>query len=153
MTQSWFVCEESGRWTAALRVAFNRSTQVLPWPRLVEVRNLTELANQSNDRRADLVLIEVSVANVAQGLEFARRCKPLDTPFVALLSDPSLWVSLTDLLWEAGAAEVVSSPRELRGLLRLHDRATACPRQAATTSFEQASFADWAWSMLPWQGA
>jgi hypothetical protein len=152
MMQTWLISEESGRWAAALRVAFDRSTNVAARPRLIEMRNLTELVAQPNEPGADLVLIEVGAANVARALEVAARWKSLGTPFVALLQDPVEHLRLTDLLFEAGAAEVSQSPRDLRGLLELHTRTSGRSRMAVSTSFERQSLTDWAWSMLPWQG-
>src|SRR5690349_14290217 len=134
MTQTWLISEESGRWAAALRVAFDRSTNVAARPRLIELRNLTELVAQWNEPGADLVLIEVGAANAAQALDVAGRWKSLGMPFVALLQDRIEHLRLTDLLWEAGAAEIVRSPRDLRGLLGLHNRTSARPRMAVSKS-------------------
>jgi hypothetical protein len=152
MPQSWLICEESGRWAAALRMAFGRSHHVSSRPRLIEVRSLTELADLSREREADLALIEVGTANVTQVLDFAVRLNAQGTPFVALLKDTAERVRLADLLWEIGAVEVVSSPRDLRGLLELYTRLAAHSPVRPDKDFDQQAFTDWAWSLLPWQG-
>lgn len=151
MTQSWIICEESGRWAAALRVAFNRSADIAP--RLIEVRSLLELSNRPTEQTDDLVLIEVGIANVAEVAGFAARLNSQVAPFVALLKDAAEGRRLADLLWEAGAVDVLSSPRELRGLLELHRRLATRSRVGRGPSLEQPSLTSWAWSMVPWQGA
>ena len=152
MAQSWLICEESGRWAAALRIAFDRSEHITSRPRLTEVRNLAELSNHPGERQADLVLVEVGTTSAAQTLEFAARLGARGTPFAALLKDALERSRLADLLWEAGAVEVVSSPRDLRGLLERHGRSTAHSRAGLGESLDSQSLADWAWSLLPWQG-
>lgn len=151
MAQSWLICEESGRWAAALRIAFDRSEHIPLPPRLTESRNLAELSNPPSERQADLVLLEVGTTNAAQVLEFAARLGVEGTPFAALLKDALQSDRLTDLLWEVGAAEVVSSPRDLRGLLELYGRSTAHSRAGLGKSLDNQSVADWASSLLPWQ--
>jgi len=50
-----------------------------------------------------------------------------------------------------GAAEVVESPRQLCGLLALHNRLTAARGPIFSGLADRQSFAEWAWSTLPWQ--
>ncbi|HMC10943.1 MAG TPA: hypothetical protein VKH44_06620, partial [Pirellulaceae bacterium] len=69
---------------------------------------------------------------------------------ITTLGEPDLQ-QVADLLWEAGAAEVVQSPRELCGLLGLHSRLAAARGPLTVGVGVSQSLADWAWSTLPWQ--
>lgn len=151
MAQKWLICEESGRWAAALRTAFGRRDDAWSRPRLTEVRNLAELANLPREREANLILMEVGTARVTRVLDLAARLNSQGVPFVALLKDAAERAPLGDLLWEIGAVEVVSSPRDLRGLLELYTRLAARSPVGSDKHFDQQSFTDWAWSVLPWQ--
>ena len=59
--------------------------------------------------------------------------------------------TLADLLWEAGAVEIVESPRQMGLLLALRDRMVAGHDSRVGEFVEPRSFAEWAWSTLPWQ--
>jgi hypothetical protein len=150
--QKWIVCETSGRWAAAMRVARSRSPNVQPLPRLYEVRTLGELATQLDEDRLDLVLIEVGTGSLTETLQLLVRRRPQISKFVALL-DSAAYQSqaLAELLWEVGALEVVESPRQLAGLLALQNRLAAARSPLGNRVDERQSFADWAWSTLPWQ--
>jgi hypothetical protein len=161
--QTWIVCEKSGRWTAALRTAFARLPEVQPPPRLREVRTLDELSSYLEEHGHDLALIEAGGGNLTAVLQLMVRRGPMATQFVALVDDadiqprhPAITTGngtqpIVDLLWEAGAMEVVESPRQLNGLLALHDRLSAAHGTINSGVNESQSFADWAWSTLPWQ--
>jgi hypothetical protein len=116
------------------------------------LRDLAEIATLPRERETDLVLIEVGAANLTQVLDLAARLNSERVPFVALLKDAVERSRLRDLLWEAGAVEVVSSPRDSRGLLELCARSATHSPEGPDNRFDQQSFADWAWSLLPWQG-
>jgi hypothetical protein len=158
--QKWVVCEHSGRWTAALRTAFARLPNARRVPRLYEVRTLGELSICLDERPHDLTLIEVAPQSRIEIIAFLTRRGPLLGPFVALLGsvaerpDPIIEKSgeaAADLLWEMGAAEVVESPRQLRGLVALHDRLLTARGPDSPGLGNRHSFAEWAWSTLPWQ--
>jgi hypothetical protein len=162
--QHWIVCERSGRWTAALRIAFSRLAEAQTIPRLYEVRTLGELLTHLDEHGCDLALIEVGMENLAEVLQLLMRSGARLAQCVALLEDShdqrrqSAAAShepdtqpIADLLWEAGAAEVVESPRQLRGLLALHNRLAAARGPIMGGVAERQSFAEWAWSTLPWQ--
>jgi hypothetical protein len=158
--QKWVVCEESGRWVAALRIAFARWSKVQPTPRLYEVRTLGELSTHLDEHGCDLMLIEVGRKNLADVLQLVLRGERPLARFVALLEDAdrqrhrvvaTAGEPVADLLWEAGATEVVESPRQLRGLLGLHSRLAAARGRVIGGADASQSFADWAWSTLPWQ--
>jgi hypothetical protein len=147
----WIVCEESGRWTAAIRTAFVRLQAQTRSPRLYEVRSLAEASAYLDESTHSLILVEVIATNLVGSLVLLRRCEAHLVPFVALLGETSRRPHLADLLWEAGATEVVESPRELRGLIALHQRISSAAGFAAANLLDRESFADWAWSTLPWQ--
>lgn len=164
VAQKWVVCEQSGRWSAALRIAFARLPKGRPTLRLYEVRTLAELSTHVEEHGSELALVEVGRENLADVLQLLMRRGPQLGQFVALLEEtgPSPQAApgtsgesglqpVADLLWELGALEVVESPRQLRGLLAVHDRISATRAPTMCGLAESQSFADWAWSTLPWQ--
>src|SRR4051794_2582040 len=74
--QHWVVCEQSGRWSAGLRVAFGRLPGAGSSLRLLEVRTLRELLAHSDDRPCDLSLIEVGPENLTEILQLLVRRDP-----------------------------------------------------------------------------
>ncbi|HEX5471639.1 MAG TPA: hypothetical protein VFW73_07115 [Lacipirellulaceae bacterium] len=162
----WIVCEQSGRWTAALRIAFARTSLANLAPPLYEVRSLAELTARLDEHRDSLGLIEVRQANFAEVLELlVQSVTGRPSWFVALLDD-SLWQGdvtdsarighkqeVADMLWEAGVVDVVDSPRRLKGLLELPGRVAAARRPMVRPSANSQTFSEWAWSLLPWQDA
>jgi hypothetical protein len=162
--QHWVVCEQSGRWSAWLRVAFGRLPGAGSSLRLLEVRTLRELLAHSDDRPCDLSLIEVGPENLTEILQLLVRRDPRLDRFVALLEgigdQPHMPIaragepiggSIADLLIEAGAIDIVESPRQLRGLMALHNRLWTIRRSSTSGVAEAQSFVDWAWSTIPWQ--
>src|SRR3954468_15735489 len=162
--QKWVVCEELGRWTGALRVAFLRWPKTQTAPRLYEVRTLGELSTQSDEHGCDLALVEVGRQNLAEVLKLLVHRGPRASQLVALLEDvgaqghaaaaiagdPSAQ-AIGDLLWEVGAVEIVESPRQMGRLLALHNRLVVARGSIPVDFVESRSFAEWAWSTLPWQ--
>jgi hypothetical protein len=163
-TQNWIVCEQTGRWAAALRVAFARSSRARSAPRLYELRSLVDLAAPMQEHLDSVWLVEVRQANLAEVLELLAHGASVRPCWCAALLDDSLWQEdqvvsassgrkqeIIDVFWEAGMVEVVESPRQLSGLLALHERlaAACCPTIARPA--ESQAVADWAWSSLPWQ--
>src|SRR4051794_37617647 len=116
VAQKWVVCEQSGRWTAALRVAFSRWPNVQTAPRVYEARTLGELSAHLDEHDCDLALVEVGRHNLTDVLQLSAHRGPHAPRLVALLGDvgpqrhaataitgdPSTQV-VADLLWEAGA--------------------------------------------------
>jgi hypothetical protein len=111
----------------------------------------------------ELALVEVRRENLTEVLQLLVRRGSYLPQFVALLEETALQQHaaamrgelgtqpIADLLWEAGAADVVESPRQLRGLLALHSRLAAAQSSIVDSFAERQSFSDWAWSTLPWQ--
>ena len=150
--QKWIVCEQSGRWAAAMRVACARLPKAHPMPRLYEVRTLRELSTLPDEHGRDLALIEVGPGNLTEVLQLLVRCRSQLSQFVALLGNPADQAQpIAELLWEVGALEVVESPRQLGGLIALQNRLAAARGPSVGGVDERQSFADWAWSTLPWQ--
>jgi hypothetical protein len=111
-----------------------------------------------------LALFEVGRENLTEILQLLMRRGRQLGQFVALLEEtgPSRQAAagiisepgmqpIADLLWELGVVEVVESPRQLNGLLALHDRLAAARSPMIGGTAERRSFNDWAWSTLPWQ--
>src|SRR4051812_26524291 len=112
----WIVCERSGRWSTALRAAFNQLPDEEVAPQVFEVRGLPELMAEVKVRADWLGLVEVRRDNLAEVLELlslgdgkqsARMVALLDFP----PDDPPVFSSrqfdrqeVIDVLWEAGAA-------------------------------------------------
>lgn len=164
---AWVVCERSGRWAAALRIALARrpAYEVAP-PRLREVRSLGELDEYVREHRRPLCLIEVRSDTFDQMLAWladtARR-QPAGR-FVAVLADDGSCDDIEsplsgdrrrhdviDALREAGALEVAQSPRHMRQVLTLADRHWAESDQHTATDSAEQSLTEWVASRLPWQ--
>jgi hypothetical protein len=123
-------------------------------PCLNETRTPGELSEHCADSTCDLSLIEVGRANLTDVLRLLLRRGRRPDLFVALLDEPEDAAArrlLADLLWEAGAADVIASPRQMGGLLALHRQIAARHRPIPFGSADGKTFADWAWSTLPWQ--
>lgn len=162
---SWIICELSGRWAAALRVALSRLPGAGFAPRLYEVRSLTEFAALLDNHRNSLGLIEVQKANLSEVLQLLADKHSRQTgQFVALLDYPLSPPysapatshdsrTVIDVLREAGVADVLESPRNLHELLSLGKHFAAVARRSAGYTAESRSVADSALSALPWQNA
>ena len=166
MTQAeWVICERSSRWAAAVRTALKRACGAKPSaPRVFEVRQLGEVTERLKIQPNCLVLVEVNRANLGTVLAWladggrrhpgARFAALIDGSLVpAAGSGPDdMRQQLLGVLYEAGAGDVIDSPRRLHGLLELgsrHAQRLSMRRSAPTADM---SPVDWAWSMLPWQG-
>jgi hypothetical protein len=98
------------------------------------------------------MLIEVNPKNLTEVLPLLLTGSSQLSQFVALLDNPAGQLQLiADLFWEAGALEVVESPRQLAGLFALQNRLAAARGPSVGGVDRRQSFADWAWSALPWQ--
>jgi hypothetical protein len=172
----WIICERSTRWAAALRMALSVDAGPLSnSTTLHEVRSLAELNDQLRAHPRSLVLTEVTQDNIEAALAWLQLTTSQAKHALAIalldthrMDDPVRPLTtrneqdcpsgdreaLSAALREAGAADVVYSPRQIRPILTLGQRHAASCRNAepdhpgATQSFE-----DWAWSLLPWQDA
>jgi hypothetical protein len=152
ISNPWIVCEKSGRWTAALRVALSREKSITLTPRFLQVRSLAELDAAMNQRGAPVGLVEVRPDNLGAALEMFAKSTPQNFPFIALLDDTLAGHQVvTDALWEAGAAEVVDSPRRMRPVMKFAELAAAVRVKLPARAIEVKSIAEKAWAALPWQ--
>lgn len=164
--RTWIVCERSGRWAAALRIAMARQqTGEAAPPRLREVRHLVELSEYVREHRHALCLIEVRSDTYDQTLAWLAEAvhrQPAGR-FIALLDgdccdgieSPNVGDTrrrdVIDALREAGALDVVQSPRHLRQVLALADRHWAQSAQHAAADSADQSLSNWVAELLPWQ--
>ena len=158
--QTWVVCEQSGRWASALRLAIARRPNERLTPRLYEVRVLPELLLLLKDRSIELALVEVGRANLADMLELLVQGQITQSSRNVALLDQSICENnsaerraVSDALWEAGAVDVVESPRSLVRLFALGERIADLSVKSGHNSLERQPVAEWAWSLLPWQAS
>jgi hypothetical protein len=147
---SWIVCERTGRWTAALRQAIDRSLQKRTYPipqHIRETRSLADFEAACSERPATLSLLEVRIEIFAAVLDLLSSESTRRMPIVALLHEPLL----ADALREAGALAVIDSPRRIASVVELATQISA--NQSHLLVAEFISIADWAWAALPWQDA
>ena len=165
----WIVCETSGRWAAAMRLALARKATyndyaVLP-RRIQEVRSLAELGSAMSESHAALGLVEVRLDNLADVLELLSRGWKRNARLAALLDDSlrrqpvrvnsrrSSHHDATDALYEAGALAVIETPRHISRLFAVADRQLAFRTRILESFGDPTSIADRAWAALPWQDA
>jgi hypothetical protein len=154
------VCERSGRWAAALRVALHRQAfQSRVDYRLHEVRSLQELARRLEAPRPAIALVEVRPTNLAETLTWlAGACSSHSgIRCVALLDrrefDGHARNSVAVALRAAGAVDIVDSPRHLQSTLFAARRHAEGQCQYLPAGCSEPTFAEWAWGLLPWQPA
>jgi hypothetical protein len=129
----------------------------LSTPRIYQARRISEMNERLDEHGDSLVLVEADrsrFGDVLAWLTIAARSYPqarfavlLDRA-VALRCD---WQPISDSLREAGAHEVVASPRNLRSLLALGQRHAALRRISGKSPLDEASIEDRWWALLPWQ--
>jgi len=161
MTQcEWIVCERSGRWAAALRLAIARQrTSPIGKQPLHEVRSLQELAARLAERPRAVALVEVRRTNLAETLAWLAEAGPTypKARFVVLVdreeSDGEVGSGMTGVLLAAGAVGVADSPRRLQHVLAVGQRHFASQGRMPNGLGENQSLAEWAWALLPWQPA
>jgi hypothetical protein len=150
---TWVVCEETGRWAAALRLEFARIEKGRRAPGMREVRSLAELKLQLNEHAGAFSLIEIGQLNLASVLELVAHREPAIGRFAALLSDTSdRMQTIADVAWEAGAIDVIESPRHVHRLVAICGQLSATRPYIEQPASDRA-FAEWALSTLPWQDA
>jgi hypothetical protein len=161
----WIVCEHSGRWAAALRVALGRyggcSLDGVP-RRVYETRSLTEFSSVVLQYRASIALVEVSIHNFAEVLDLISRKRRQSTIYVSLLDESlqrasnsdrlslSAAIDAVDALQEAGSSVVLDSPRQIASLFPLAERLVDTGL-CAVLDASLNSIADMAQAALPWQ--
>jgi hypothetical protein len=149
--RSWIVCETSGRWTAALRVALARQNLVHAG-RIQEVRSLPEVS-AAQEASSALVLVEVRPDNLAASMNWFLRGWQHGARAVALLGGELSADQVAEALLEAGALAVIESPRHVAAVFGLAGRVAASRLAHAKKSGSVLSIAERAWAALPWQDA
>jgi hypothetical protein len=156
MTPVWIICERSTRWAAALRMSLMLDSRLNGNSmRIHEVRSLPELTECLTNQPTSVVLIEVSPNNLEATLAWlaATTGREKHVTAVALLDFDGADV-MADALREAGAMEVLQSPRQIRPVVTLGElHARRCQASAYGCPRSEPSIESWAWSLLPWQDA
>jgi hypothetical protein len=154
----WIVCERSSRWVSALRMTLAEpARQPAHSTAIIEVRGLTELTDCFKEHPTGFVLVEVMPINFEAVLTWLAAAANRDSrvAVVGLLEFPASQSDLpATVLREAGAIDVIHSPRQIRPVLALGERHVS-RRRTVTSIHCQAnqSFENWARSLLPWQDA
>ncbi len=163
----WIVCERRGVWAVGLRMAIaRRASGTIGAPRIYEVRSLEGLNERLAAKPDSLALVELHPGNISQVLSWSVKLATLhrQARFIGLVdrslqspddrygtSSSTQHSRLVEVLLEAGAVEIVSSPRQLpRILSTAFKHAEIWETRRRTTGLHQ-TITDWAWSLLPWQ--
>jgi hypothetical protein len=155
-TFPWIICERKHRWAAALRAALATAGQA-DSIKLQEVRTFDDLTALLQMLTNGLALVEVTRQSVDTALTWFAEVNCVSASIkTVLLMDRSLagQPEAIHVFREAGAVEIVVSPRHLTHILQLSRR---CSLNAANESPNRIAaeqpIAEWAWSLLPWQDA
>lgn len=144
----WVVCERTNRWVSALRMALTNSDRSF---RIRELRHIAELDRELAERPDAVVALEVRRDNFAELVAWlaAARKRHHHARAVALV-DRSIDThasEVQDLLVEAGAEAIATSPRKLSSAIAL----AAKHVEIAGKSAESSPLLAAAWTTLPWQ--
>jgi hypothetical protein len=159
------ICEQQSRWAPALRTLVLRRAGCTAVSHIEEVRSLSEFESRLAPRRFAVGLLEVSPSNCIEVLDWlGNHCSGARRPAVvcvlhsfsqivgdnsAVAADEHAFIS--DALREAGAVDVLDSPRQLHAVLGLAGRFRVCRSRRDATNSENVSITEWAWSLVPWQ--
>lgn len=133
------VCEKTGSWAAALRRALSPTRH-----RVHETRSLAECRRELAQSPASLIAVEVTMENCETLLE---RLLDLTRRFPkarAITFGSRALKPLECLVREAGATDVLLSPR------RIADAARLIERHVAQATGDQLPFRQAIWNRLPW---
>lgn len=154
----WTICERSGRWAAAVRLAIQRANwPATAVPRLFEVRRLIELEMRLDTQSNDVVMLEIhreNFADVLPWLAIASKLHPHARWAASIDADVAHRADreqLADALREAGASEVVHSPRQMQTILALGRWHAATQPLLPNSLPADLPIMAWAWASLPWQ--
>jgi len=150
---TWIVCESTGRWTAALRVALVRQGTNIGGGRIQELRSLAEFAGAADEGPSALVLLEVRPDNFGATLNWFFQGWQRGARAVALLGAELAVDQASEVLLEAGAVAVIASPRRIAAVLGVAGRVAVSRRRLAKTHGSAESITERAWAALPWQDA
>lgn len=163
------ICEQTNRWVSAVRLVFERDVSGDEANcRIRETRVLDELTTELAGRPASIAAIEIRdgnldevlawIANAQHRFPQARAIALLDRSLTTTRQGvrPSEEQSARDVcnaLYEAGATEVIESPRRLQPLLELVRRHMNIASRREAELAENLPLTDRLWSTLPWQDA
>lgn len=144
----WIVLERTNRWASALRMALAGGDRTL---RIRELRHIAELNRELAERPEAVVALEVRRDNFAElvaWLASARKRHALARS-VALVdrSIDSHAQEALDVLIEAGAEAIATSPRQLESVIALATRHAEITGKTERNASPLAA----AWASLPWQ--
>jgi len=134
------VCERTNQWAVALRWALSGSGI-----RVYETRRWTDCWQELASSPSTLLALELrrtNLAEIVRGLVESHRCYPQSGAVVLARRE------LRDCEWilrEAGALQVIFSPRDLSSVVRLAHHFCEQPSPPA------ASFHAWVWDRMPWK--
>lgn len=134
------VCERTGQWATALRRELNDSGV-----RLYETRSLADCWQALAKAPASFLVLELTAKNVEPLMAgLARMSREFPAARVAVATDRST-VGYQWLMREAGAIDVVNSPRRLAPL------AAVVLRHLAEVPAPQQTMVERIWATLPWK--
>lgn len=153
------ICERTGSWAAALRLAFTRaaaprnsdakptsesSAVAAQPPRLIETRSADECLESLTATPQALAVIELASQNCEASVALIRRIaeRGTDTPIVVLAAR-----ELAEHEWlarELGAIHFTTSPRHLAAVVEIAER------HWARLPAARATIAETIWASLPW---
>lgn len=150
-TNTWIICEDSTRWSAALRMALSRDGRFAAAPpQLREVRRLAEAAEVLKTHPTSLLCLEVLEANLAAVLGFLPAALSRH-PRARAVALGATSAEILPVLLEAGFSELSTSPRQMRQLLEIGRRHDAQAAQWRAAREAELPYTNWVWESLPWQ--
>jgi hypothetical protein len=139
MSGRWLICEKTGSWAAALRWASDVGA-----PRLHETRSLVDCREELQRWPASFLVLEATSTGAESVVRLVDELKRSFSRSSAVVVAERQLAPWEGLLREAGAIEVVFSPRRLHliaGLAARHLARIPRPRQSLRRAI---------WSRLPW---
>jgi len=111
------ICEQTRRWTVAVRHALRLGGKAMPAVTLYQVRRLAEIDEPLQEAPGSIVAVEVTSANLSGVLSWLSRLEQRDrwARSVALVT-PEV-VAQQSMLREAGARLAITSPRHVEPLI------------------------------------
>jgi len=136
------VCEKTGSWATALRRALSSTRH-----RVHETRSLAECWRELEQSRASLIAVELTMENCETLLERLLNLTRRFPSARAIAFGSRTLRPLEYLVREAGAMDVLLSPR------RMADAARLIERHMAQATGDQLPFRQSIWNRLPWSNS
>ena len=139
MTGRWIICEKTGTWAAALRWAAGPDGL-----RIYETRSLEHCREELAQFPCSFLSLEATVLNLESVVELLDEVRQSFVEARAMvLAQPDLSFA-QDILREAGAVDMVFSPRRLDLTVR------QAQKHLAAVAQPQLGLRETIWSRLPW---